>query len=223
MNDSENNLLLGLAYKLAKNPLSYGPEAPLLLSILAQGRAVGVARMTPPRRIILSRIDTSVKVAMVHLTRYLRGMNTPIPGVVGPSAEAQAFSDCWAEGVPSVSPKEAMRMRVFEVRKVADVPLSPGKLRLAGVDDHLLMARWIATFSEEIGEPVEPDRARSNAEQHIKDRQLYIWHRCGPVSIATENRPTRNGTTIGRVYTPPEHRNKGYATSCVLSLTKKLL
>ena len=105
LNESENNLPIGLAYRLAKNPRYYGPESPLLLSILEQGRAVGVAIMTPPRRLILSRFETSVEAAMVHLTRYLRGIDTPIPGVTGPAAEAQAFSECWTEGMAGVSSK----------------------------------------------------------------------------------------------------------------------
>ena len=184
---------------------------------------MGVAIATPPRRLILSRFEISVEAAMVHLTRYLREIDMSIPGVVGPAAEAQAFSECWTEGMAGVSSKVAMRMRVFEAKTVADVPLSPGKLRLAGISDHPLMTQWIVTFSEAVGEPVDVDSAKSNVEQYIKNRQLYIWDDGGPVSIAKEFRPTKNGTTINTVYTPPEHRNKGYATSCVWSLTKKLL
>ena len=116
-----------------------------------------------------------------------------------------------------------MRLRVFEARQVADLPLSPGKLRLARMDDHLLMAQWFVAFSEEIGEPADLESAKKRAEQHIKAQRLYIWDHGAPASIAAATRPTRNGTTINWVYTPPEHRNKGYATSCVLSLTKKLL
>ncbi len=54
--ESENNLPLGLVYRLAEDPYYYGPELPLLLSILEQGKVVGVAMMTPPKRIILSRM-----------------------------------------------------------------------------------------------------------------------------------------------------------------------
>ncbi len=222
-NESENNLPIGLAYRLAEDPHYYGPESPLLLSILGQGKVVGVAVRTPPHRIILSRIDANIQVAIVHLIRYLRGVNTRIPGVVGPAAEVQAFSDCWIEDQHSVSPRIVMRLRVFEARQVADLPLSQGKLRLARMDDHLLMAQWFVAFSEEIGEPADLESAKKRAEQHIKARRLYIWDRCAPVSIAAATRPTRNGTTINWVYTPPEHRNKGYATSCVWSLTKKML
>ena len=128
LNESENNLPIGLAYRLAKNPRYYGPESPLLLSISEQGRAVGVAIMTPPRRLILSRFETSVEVATAHLTRYLRGIDTPIPGVTGPSTEAQAFSEYWTEGLEGVSPKVTTRLRVFEARTVADAPLSPGQV-----------------------------------------------------------------------------------------------
>ena len=52
---------------------------------------------------------------------------------------------------------------------------------------------------------------------------FYIWEDGEPVSLAAESRATRHGITINKVYTPPGHRNKGYATSCVHALTRKLL
>ncbi len=222
-NECENNLPIGLAYRLAEDPYYYTSELPLLLSILEQGRVVGVVVMTPPKRIILSRIDTDIQTAIVPLVRYLRGIDVQIPGVVGPAAAAQAFAECWVEDMPGVSVKLSKRMRVFEARSVANLPLSPGKMRFARMDDHSLMAQWIVAFSETMGEPVNFEDAASRAEKLIKDQQLYVWDNEGPVSIAGVSRPMRNGTTIGAVYTPPEHRGKGYATSCVLLLTKKLL
>ena len=222
-NESENNLPIGLAYRLAEDPHYYGPELPLLLSILKQGKVVGVVLMTPPHRIILSRISTEVQTAIVHLIHHLREIGVQIPGVVGPVSEAQTFADCWLEDLCCVSSKTAMRTRVFEARKTADIPLSPGKFRLARMDDHLRMAHWIVAFSGEIGEPADLDSVKKRAEQHIKAGQLYIWEDDAPVSIAAAARPTRNGISVTKVYTPPEHRNKGYATSCVWSLTQKML
>ena len=221
--ESENNLPIGLAYRLAEDPYYYTAELPILLTILEQGQVVGVAVMTPPKRIILSRIDTDVQAAVVHLVHHLRGIDMQIPGVVGPAVEAQAFADCWAEGGLDVSVRLSKRMRVFEARTVTDLPLSPGQLRFARPDDHSLMAQWIVGLSEAIGEPVSLGSAKSRAEKYINDQQLYVWDNEGPVSIAGVSRPMRNGTTIGLVYTPPDHRGKGYATSCVLLLTKKLL
>ena len=222
--ESENNLPLGLAYALAKDPLRYGSEPPLLLTVLEQGSAVGAAVMTPPRRIILSKFVANVEGAIAHLVHHLLATDVSIPGVVGPASAAQAFAACWAEAVPSAEPKETMRMRVFEARAVADVPLAAGVLRLASMDDQPLMAQWIDAFSQEaLGEPADRDKAEKSAERFIADKQLYIWDCNGPVSIAKTTRPMRNGITVTAVYTPPEQRNKGYATSCVASLTKKLL
>ena len=221
--ESENNLPIGLVYKLSESPHYYGSKSPLLLSILEQEKVVGVAIMTPPKRIILSRIDTEILAAITHLVEYLHGTHTRTPGVVGPSVEAQAFSDCWVEGMFGVSARVAMRMRVFEARKVADMSVSPGKLRLACMDDHLLMAKWITNFSEETREPVDLESAKNHAEHSIKGQELYIWDNGEPVCIAKKARPTRNGMTVNTVYTPPEYRNKGYATSCVWSLTQKIL
>ena len=214
-NESENNLPLGLAYRLVEDPHYYGSELPFLLSMLESGKTVGVAIMTPPHRIILSRISIESRIAMVHLIRHLRSLDTQIPGVVGPSTESQVFSYYWTDSVPDISSRLARRSRVFEARKVADVPLSLGKLRFARMDDRPLMARWITAFSEEIGEPVDLDNAKSHAERCIRSWELYVWDLGEPVSIVRAGRSTRNGVTINTVYTPPEHRNKGYATSCV--------
>ena len=222
-NECENNLPIGLAYRLAEDPYYYGSELPLLLSILEEGRVIGVVVMTPPKRIILSRIDAKIQIAIAYLVRHLRGIDMQIPGVVGPMAEAQTFSDCWVEGMLDESAKVSRQMRVFEVRSVANLPLSPGKMRLTGMDDLSLMTKWIAAFSEVMGEPANFEDAKSNAEKRIENQSLYIWDHGGPVSIAGVSRAMRNGATIGPVYTPSEHRGKGYATSCVLLLTKKLL
>ena len=107
--ESENNLPIGLAYALAEDPLRYGSELPLLLSVLEQGSAIGAAVMTPPRRIILSKFVANVKEAIAHLVRHLLATEASIPGVVGPASEAQAFAACWAEAVPNAAPKETMR------------------------------------------------------------------------------------------------------------------
>lgn len=221
--ESENNRPLGYAYRLAEDPHTYDSEPPLLLSILEHGKAVGVAIMTRPYRIIVSRIGTKVEAAVVPLVRHLREIDAQISEIIGPTAEAQAFSDCWVEGTLDVSARISMRLRIFEARSVADLPLSPGKLRLARPEDHPLMAHWIADYTETVGKPISFDIAKSWTEALIQNQQLHIWDIEGPVSIAAVDRPTRNGIAIHSVYTPPEHRNKGYATSSVLLLTQKML
>lgn len=222
--ESENNLPLGLAHTLARDSRYYGDDPPLLLSILEHGNPVGVAIRTPPRRIVLSRFDTDIEAAVDLLVNYLRSIEMPVPGVVGPETESRCFSDAWITAHPGATATISSRLRVFEARSVIDVPLAPGRLRRADREDHPLMARWIAGFSREaIGEDSDPGKAEHNAEKYIAERNLYIWDHDGPVSIARESRAMKHGTVISLVYTPPESRNRGYATSCVYRLTKKLL
>ncbi|MDE2704746.1 MAG: hypothetical protein OXI35_06720, partial [Gemmatimonadota bacterium] len=84
---SENNLPLGLAYALAEDPLRYGSEPPLLLSVLEQGSAIGAAVMTPPRRIILSKFVANVEGAIAHLVRHLLATDASIPGPTTPGMD----------------------------------------------------------------------------------------------------------------------------------------
>lgn len=163
--ESENNLPLGLAHTLARDPHYYGDDPPLLLSILDSGDPVGVAVRTPPRRVVLSRFDTDVKSAVDRLVGYLRDNGIQIPGVVGPEAESRCFADCWKETHSGLAVENSTQLRVFEARSVVDVPLAPGNLRLAGMADHSLMAKWIAEFSREaLGEEGNPTKAELNAE-----------------------------------------------------------
>jgi predicted GNAT family acetyltransferase len=41
--------------------------------------------------------------------------------------------------------------------------------------------------------------------------------------MAAKIRPTAHGIAVGMVYTPPEFRGRGYATSCVAQLSQQLL
>src|SRR5699024_8462530 len=44
-----------------------------------------------------------------------------------------------------------------------------------------------------------------------------------PVSMVNKARRMRNGATINAVFTPDEHKRKGYATNAVAALSQKLL
>ncbi len=222
--ESENNLPLGLVHTLAGDPYYYGDDPPLLLSILDNGDPVGVAVRSPPHRIVLSIYDTKIDDAVDRLIRHMQRGKVRVPGVSGPEAEARCFSSQWMRTFPGCSAIPRKRLRVFEARSVIDVPLAPGRLRPAEMADQRLMARWIALFTQEaVGEESGPGKAERNAEKYIAERNLYIWEDDGPVSIARQSRAMKNGTNVTMVYTPAALRNRGYATSCVYALTKKLL
>ena len=58
----------------------------------------------------------------------------------------------------------------------------------------------------------------------IQNEGYYNLHLAKvPVSLAICMGTTPNGTRISFVYTPPQHRSKGYASSCVAALSQSLL
>jgi uncharacterized protein len=74
--------------------------------------------------------------------------------------------------------------------------------------------------------------AREDAERQVRQRYtsdptirgLRLWYDDGkPVSFAGYGNPTPNGCRVGPVYTPPEHRGKGYASACTAALSQELL
>ena len=52
---------------------------------------------------------------------------------------------------------------------------------------------------------------------------MYVWDHDRPVSMALVQRETAHGICVSMVYTPPQLRERGYATSCVGALTQRML
>ncbi|MEW4273565.1 GNAT family N-acetyltransferase [Priestia megaterium] len=86
------------------------------------------------------------------------------------------------------------------------------------------MKEWIWEFMGVIGEPVSKEQAVKTGEAFIKAERLFLWEVNGKyVSIANATRPTVHNITINFVYTPREERKKGYASSCVSTLSQLML
>ena len=79
-------------------------------------------------------------------------------------------------------------------------------------------------FSEAVPEgPWTPEEARERVERRLAERCVYLWQDEQPRSMCLHTLPTEHGITVTGVYTPPTFRRQGYATSCVASLSHRLL
>ena len=222
--ECENNLPLGFAGRFASRPASSAPDGLLLMGMLGEeGVTLGVAVMTPPRKMILSRIDGDLKAAVAALAGYLQRAQVQLPGVIGPSAEAEAFAGSWTRLSNGGDWEIDARLCVFECRQVNDINLTRGSLREATEADIPLLARWDCEFGAAIGEPRDGGESRSKVAEYIQEGTLHLWDTGTPVSMAKQSRPTANGIAVNMVYTPDEQRGRGYATACVHQLTHKLL
>ena len=106
------------------------------------------------------------------------------------------------------------------------VPRAPGRMREAGPDDLPTVLVWLQAFADEaLGETphVEDVELSYRRKEADPNGAWLVWDDGGPVSLAAFGNPTPNGTRIGPVYTPPDQRGRGYATSLVADLTAERL
>ena len=95
-------------------------------------------------------------------------------------------------------------------------PMPPGAARGAGPADQDLVARWMTAFFTDIGEghpaaPALPD-------------DVTLWATEGvPVALATRSRPAHGMVRIQHVYTPPEHRRRGFAGAVTAAAARAAL
>ncbi|MCY3743551.1 MAG: GNAT family N-acetyltransferase [Candidatus Poribacteria bacterium] len=143
-----------------------------------------------------------------------------LPGVVGDAATAAYFAGQWAERQKSVV-APFMGQRLYEVDKVEEPTTVEGHFRKAVPDDRERLVDWVHRFYADIG--VGEIDAEVIVDSRLPAEQIWLWESAGPVSMAARTVPVEGVMRVQLVYTPPESRNKGYASACVASLSKQIL
>ena len=190
----------------------------------AKGIPQLVALMTPPHNLLLYELDNISNNEAVHLlTNEVVNAQIQITGVLAERSLAERFSNKYS----SISGKVVelnKNMRIYRLDKVNDVSFSSGKLQQATQQDLYYLPYWNIAFTSDCGMGVvDVPSAVEKVKRLLNDKTLYIWKDDVPVSQAAMGRRTLNGAVVNAVYTPPHYRGKGYATSCVASLSQHLL
>ncbi len=159
--------------------------------------------------------------AVPALVADVAEMYASLPAVLGPRAASVAFAERWTalRGGYMTIGREQRIFQAIEVR-LPD-PLATGHLRQAGPADAAVVARWLGAFFSETGLPAG-DIAAATARL-IDGQGLHLWEDGDPRCMVAAVGPTPHGIRIGYVYTPPEHRNRGYASAATARLTQDLL
>jgi len=103
-----------------------------------------------------------------------------------------------------------------------------GELRFARPPDIDLLTEWHIGFVRDALHDANPnpDDSRLWAERtfEFKQRRLFIWQSDGKsTALVGVTGPTPHGIRLGPVYTPPELRGKGYASTAVAAVSQLLL
>jgi uncharacterized protein len=220
--EARYGLALGIAKAAEINPHHYGQED-AWFCIVATGKKINATGWrTPPHLVGLAYFSGDTKSIAGKVAEEVARAFPSVPGVVGDKELADAFTGEWCRkrGV-KITGKQAQRL--YRLDKVNDVPLAPGRFRVATAAEKGLVKEWSHAFhADTFGEG--NNIPETDLSPGVDWGTVFFWEMGGrPVSMAGKNRPTEHGTTVGGVYTPPEHRNRGYATSCVAELSRHIL
>lgn len=219
--EAANNLMLGTCLSLKKAPQH--SASPYYFAVAMNGADLQFAAiMTSNRPVVVYSATEDSDLASQLVAKDLLANSIVVPGVIGPAKISQSFAAAW-QTVSGRKYSIGMRQRIYELKQVKYVGSSNGSIRPATDSDLEPVSRWIARFHDEALTSCRSDEARAMAASKIAARELFIFEDNGPVSMAATARPTSNGIAINYVYTPPELRGRGYATTCVAGLSQQLL
>jgi uncharacterized protein len=216
----------GLIYSIARwlvdNPHAYGGVDPWFCSTSDETGIQAAAMRTPPHNVILAHFSGDTELNAVLLADCISKISNNIPGVVGDKEITDRFVECWCQAQKATI-EGRMAQRVYRLERINDIRFSPGKFRMAAVEEQPYLRRWAHSFHRDCYASSNLNVPEDDIVPKIARKEVYVWEDSCPVSIAARCSPTENGMRIGLVYTPPEHRGKGYATACVASLCRGVL
>jgi predicted GNAT family N-acyltransferase len=182
----------------------------LLLTVWNDG-AVGAALQTPPYPLACNGIPRD---AMEGVARQLVEWRPELAGARGERADAIAFGDAWHDvsGRAGTISTEERLYRLGTLRVPNGVG---GRARLAGGDDHALLAEWVERFFVETFSRRDEAAGEQfvDTANHVGDR-FVLWEADGtPVSMAMLRAPAADVSRIGPVFTPCDRRGRGYGSA----------
>ncbi|MCX4680696.1 GNAT family N-acetyltransferase [Streptomyces sp. NBC_01433] len=198
---ADNNLVLTVTATLRRRgPQAYGEGDPVLGWWRgADDEVAGTLVWTPPYPPMLGRVA---------------------PEAIGPLADAlgptsinadRASAEALAAGWPGH--RVDMEQRLYRLGElVPPSPAPPGRARAATAADRDLLVAWHLAFAEQVGQP--GTHAERLVDERTADGGLTLWEKDGvPVSMAGISPLIAGAVRVAAVYTPAEHRGRGYAAA----------
>lgn len=218
-----NNLMLGTGLRLLEDANAYGTP-PFLAAVRGAGTVTLAAIMTPPHALQVCELAEGSHGVIPEVARELHGRELPVSGVLATEPVARAFAEVWCALTGHIH-RIANRLRAHQLTVLSHPVYSPGSLRVASEGDTPLVTDWMRAFQQEadLFRPLDEAAIVKRAHAAVNESRAYFWEDGKPVSMALRVRATRHAECIGGVYTPPEFRKHGYASSCVARLSQLIL
>ena len=183
--------------------------------------------------VILRGVDLIIYVAATDkeaeaagvLADYLGNSHITIEGLNARQTLCQSFIKQYKK-YRKVNFIQKVGTDIMELRQINDIKPVAGSQRQALPEDAKLVADWMIQFQiEALMDEADYEAALRRATQLIDRKELYLYedeeHRV--VSMAAATRRLIHGMGITYVFTPEEHRGKGYAAANIYYLSNTLL
>lgn len=184
--------------------------APLLVSVHEDEALLGAALYTPPRGLITSALPARCAPAVGEV---LASVAPALPDATGPRPRAEAFTRAWSV-TTGATVRKSMPQRLFALDRLARPVAVAGAARLSDRSEVVLLASWRSAFAAEATGGLRGAGTATEQTECSFDAgsAMLLWEVGGePVAWASASAPVAGMSRIGPVYTPPEHRDRGYA------------
>jgi uncharacterized protein len=214
-NEADNNLVLALAHSLAGTDHPFH-EPVFLAAVKARGQVVGCAVRPPPDHLDLTPMPAgAARLLAQRAVEHCPGLES----LGGAAAVATEFADAWVR-LRGGDCRVAHHWSWLVVREVRPPRRVPGALRLAETDDWPLVSSWAPLYMRDTG---AAGSVLAFLERRLATRSLFVWEHDGPKCMAAISGYTPNGLRVSAVFTPDEHRHRGYASNTVAALSQRAL
>ncbi|GAB2460966.1 GNAT family N-acetyltransferase [Nocardioides hungaricus] len=220
-----------VTHRLAAQPMADAPYCWWLLVRDEAGAVVGVAMRTAPFEPYPAYVLPMPDDAAVALARALHDRGEELGGVNGALPAARIVAEETAR-LTGGAARVDEHVRLFELGDLVVPPAPAGRLRLATRTDAELCLAWFDAFAVHAAAQAGRDGRHAMVAFTLEDigvrideGLLWLWEdEAGtPVHLTAANPPANGVTRIGPVYTPREHRGRGYAGRAVAEVSAAYL
>lgn len=223
--EAKNNILFGITGNLTRQP-TVPPDTYMAHVEDVDGGIMLAAVRTPPHRLLISVVARQE--ALPALLDDVYATYGTISGVNAAKADAAWFAEHWAVRTGQTY-RLNIPMRCYQLTAVHLVRGVVGEMRRATPELRELLADWADAFTVEALNEHDPEGAARAVDNQLaldsgEVRGLYVWWVGDvPVCMTSAAGPTPNGMRVNLVYTPPEHRRRGYAGALVAAVSQRVL
>jgi predicted GNAT family acetyltransferase len=186
------------------------------------GVVSGAALRTPPRAMLCTAIGE--RDAAQLMAAWLAG-DPELPGINAVAGTARALATAYRAQTGGTSElRMSMALHALAPDELVDPPRpAVGELRAPRPEEHDLVVEWYLAFIAESDIEEAPDVARRSAISRLERDLMSVWAHDGePVSLLGRTVAVAGVPRIGPVYTPPALRGRGYASTAVAALSRRL-